>query len=230
MSARLLLPILSRPFCRSCIHSHYARYASTAAAFAPSPSSGTQGAAPVNAAEVKPKKRRGWRPPTDDASGSASTDTPPKKRSKQAAKKNLLETTKVQEYLDYVTATKRTVTLADIERCQPRGHGTPGSRQYESDYNALLDTLVRSFSKDQLQRFTKMYHLDMPKQRTKWIFAATIMERQWNWPSLPKIQKQQRDWTEVSFKSTSYQFVPRTYISFAHHLSQHSLWMCDSLF
>ncbi|KAF8225081.1 hypothetical protein L208DRAFT_1409162 [Tricholoma matsutake] len=113
--------------------------------------------------------------------------------------RNLLEQTKVQEYLDFVASTSNTVTLADIERCRPPEYGAPGTSEYESDYNLLLDTLVRSFSTKQLRRFLHLYQLDLPKKRTKWHYAASIIERQWGWPSLTEIQKQQRDWTEVTY-------------------------------
>jgi hypothetical protein len=118
--------------------------------------------------------------------------------------RNLLEQTKVQEYLDFVASTNDIVTLADIERCRPPEHGTPGTPKYESDYNTLLDTLGRSFSTKQLRRFLHLYQLDLPRKRTKWQYAASIIERQWGWPSLTEIQKQQRDWTEVTYASRSF--------------------------
>jgi hypothetical protein len=118
--------------------------------------------------------------------------------------RNLLEQTKVQEYLDFVASTNDSVTLADIERCRPLEHGVPGTPKYESDYNSLLDTLVRSFSTKQLRQFLHLYQLEHPKKPTKWHSAASIIERQWGWPSLTEIQKQQRDWTEVTYGSGSF--------------------------
>lgn len=131
-----------------------------------------------------------------------------KKRKKvPLLRRNLLDPTKVEEYLAFVKATKTSVTLEDIERCQPRTHGPPGSQKYETDYNALLNTLVRSFSTKQLRTFVRLYSLQphlTHSKRTKWDYAVAIMEQQWNWPSLTEIQKEQRDWTEVTCKSMCY--------------------------
>lgn len=116
---------------------------------------------------------------------------------------NLLEKTKVQDYLDYVASTNNSVTLEDIERCKPKMQATPGTPEYAEDYNSTLETLVRSFSKVQLARFLELYGLEPPVKRTKWLYAESIIERQWKWPSLTDIQKRQRDWSEVTYKSAS---------------------------
>jgi len=118
-------------------------------------------------------------------------------------RRNLLEQTKVQDYLDFVASTNNTVALADIERCRPPEHGAPGTPKYENDYNSLLDTLVRSFSTKQLRQFLHLYQLGLPRKRTKWHYAMSIIERQWGWPSLSEIQEQHRDWTQVAQASRS---------------------------
>lgn len=120
---------------------------------------------------------------------------------------NLLEQTKVQDYLDYVASTNKSVTLEDIERCKPKLHATPGTSEYAEDYNSTLENLVRSFSKVQLARFLELYGLEPPVKRTKWLYAESIIERQWKWPSLTDIQKRQRDWSEVTYKSASKNFL-----------------------
>ncbi|KAF8898633.1 hypothetical protein BD779DRAFT_1484892 [Infundibulicybe gibba] len=112
-------------------------------------------------------------------------------------RRNILEQSKVQEYLDYVAANS-TITLDDIERYRPRDYPQVDGKQYEADYTALLETLVRSFSAKQLQKFVELYGLDPPTKRTKWNYAASIIENRWHWPSLTGIQKQRRDQTEVS--------------------------------
>lgn len=114
--------------------------------------------------------------------------------------RNILEQSKVQDYLDFVAATKDTITLADIERYRPPSYSTPGTLQYEADYNALLDNLVRSFSGKQLRIFLDLYKLSPPTKRTKWYYAVQIIEEQWHWPSLTQIQKEQRDWSEVAYE------------------------------
>lgn len=116
-------------------------------------------------------------------------------------RRNLLEQSKIEDYLDFVASTKHSVTLADVERCRPPTHGRPGTPEYEADYTTLLDTLVRSFSQAQLRRFLKLYNVSPPPRPTKWTLAVAIMEKQWNWPSLTKIQRDHRDWTEVTTES-----------------------------
>lgn len=127
-----------------------------------------------------------------------------KSKGADAPRRNLLERTKVQEYLDYVASTNTSVVLADIERCRPQNHSEPGTPKYESEYSTLLENLVRSFSSKQLQRFLELYNLDPPVKRTKWNYAASIIERQWNWPSLVDIQKRQKDWSEVTYECVGF--------------------------
>lgn len=116
---------------------------------------------------------------------------------------NLLEQTKVQDYLDYVASTNNSVTLDDIERCKPKIHATPGTPEYVEDYKSTMESLVRSFNKVQLARFLELYGLEPPVKRTKWFYAESIIEHQWKWPSVTDIQKRQRDWSEVTYKSAS---------------------------
>lgn len=115
--------------------------------------------------------------------------------------KHILDFTKVQDYLDHIDSTRNTVTIADIERRRPARHSTPGTPQYAQEYRNLLDTLVLSFSVKQLKEFVRLYGLDRPKERGKQYYAMTIMEKQWNWPSLSIIEQRQRDWTELSSQS-----------------------------
>ena len=73
--------------------------------------------------------------------------------------------------------------------------------QYSDEYNALLDKLCRSFSRQQLRAFTILYKLDLRAIRAKIEYAEAIIEKQWGWPSLKEAQKRLRDRTEVSVKS-----------------------------
>lgn len=116
---------------------------------------------------------------------------------------NLLEQSKVQDYLDFVASSNNSVTLEDIERCKPKTHATPGTPDYAEDYNLAMENLVRSFSKAQLSRFLELYGLKPPVKRTKWYYAESIIEGQWKWPSLTDIQKRQRDWSEITIKGAS---------------------------
>jgi hypothetical protein len=202
---------LWRSRCSTCLRLGHRPYA--LAAFARQKSSPTHSAyaSPVSL-EISPEAL----PQSEEVQPTAVVGSSTIKRVGKLAKKsrgpkeeisshrNLLEQTKVQEYLDFVASTNDSVTLADIERCRPLEHGVPGTQKYESHYNSLLDTLVRSFSTKQLRQFLHLYQLERPRKHTKWHYAACIIERQWGWPSLPEIQKQQRDWTEVTYRSGSF--------------------------
>ncbi|KAF8642291.1 hypothetical protein AX16_009561 [Volvariella volvacea WC 439] len=109
----------------------------------------------------------------------------------------LTRKTKVEEYLDQLAATKTTLTLEDIERYRPKSHAKPGTPQYEEDYHNVVETLVRSFTRQQLHKFIDLYGLGRPSHRTKRNYAVAIVERQWNWPSLTELQRRHKDNTEV---------------------------------
>ncbi|KAG5652170.1 hypothetical protein H0H81_006010 [Sphagnurus paluster] len=133
------------------------------------------------------------------------TVAPPPKQDRdvttQEPLRNLLKETKLQDYLNHIASTSEQVTLADIERYRPSKYAEPHSPSYEEEYHSLVETLVRSFSLNQLRTFLDMYHLTPPTKRTKWELAVTIVERQWNWPSLTIVKNEKREWTEVVHQS-----------------------------
>ena len=112
---------------------------------------------------------------------------------------NILENSKLQGYLNEVAASSGTVTLQDVERLKPRTHSTPGSVQYATEYNGLVENLLRSFNEKQLGHFVKLYGIKAtrtgPKKWAKAEYAAAIIEKQWDWPSLSEIEKHQADWS-----------------------------------
>jgi hypothetical protein len=116
--------------------------------------------------------------------------------------RNPLEPNKVDLYLTSLSAAGPEPTLVDIERCRPKGHSDPLSPQYAEDYNALVDTLCRSFTKKQLRRFVDLYGIPGLRSRStrKLQYAENIIEKQWDWPSLKDMQNLRRDATEVSTK------------------------------
>lgn len=181
--------LLHRPVCASCRRSSAFRYISTALARKPDPH---YVAEPVENVSRQTKSRKVKKMQPFDVD-----------------KRHILDFTKVQDYLDSVAATRNTVTIADVERRRPAKHAIPGTPQYATEYNNLVDTLVLSFSQKQLREFVKLYGLEPPKDKKgKYGWAMTIMEKQWDWPSLSEIEQRQRDWTEVSFMSTSLLIFP----------------------
>ena len=117
-----------------------------------------------------------------------------------AVQRSLLEKTKLEEYLQHIASTSRQVSLADIERCRPMTSPAVDDPGYEQKYTALSETLVRSFSFNQLEQFLDLYRLNPPAKRNKWHFAVTIIEEAWKWPSLSRTKKDKREWSEIVYE------------------------------
>ncbi|KAF9452673.1 hypothetical protein P691DRAFT_803792 [Macrolepiota fuliginosa MF-IS2] len=94
----------------------------------------------------------------------------------------------VQEYLNYVAENSH-LTLADLESFRPESHSPVGSAQYEAEYKALMEKLDRSFTVNQLRQFLHLYGVQVSSKMRKQTAAATIVEKQWGWPSLSRSQK-----------------------------------------
>lgn len=196
----------SRSLCSSCFYWRRHRLYSSHAAFATSavPTSNLQqtetlSAGPSNALARTKTPKWAQAPRETEAGQLVENDTPSQSR-------NPLEPTRVDLYLASIHAAGLEPTLDDIERCRPKRHSSPESSKYAEEYNNLLDTLCRSFSKDQLRNFTELYNLDpmwTRSSRRKVEYAESIMEKQWNWPSLKEIERRRRDKTEVVIKTFS---------------------------
>jgi hypothetical protein len=202
----MLSPLLrtSRSLCSSCLCWRRHRLYSSQAAFATSavPTSNLQQTERLstglgNAPAKTKRPKRALAHGETKAGQLVENDTPSQSR-------NPLEPTRVDLYLASIHAAGLEPTLDDIERCRPNRHSSPESSKYAEEYNNLLDTLCRSFSKDQLRNFTGLYNLDpiwTRGSRRKVEYAESIIEKQWNWPSLKEIERRQRDRTEVVVKS-----------------------------
>lgn len=117
--------------------------------------------------------------------------------------KNPLDPTRLDRYLASIRAADLKPTLGDVERCKPESFSRPDSPRYAAEYTHLLETLCRSFSKDQLRHFTELYQLDpiwTRSSRRKTEYAESIIEKAWGWPSLKEIERKRRDTTEVLVK------------------------------
>ncbi|KAI0080259.1 hypothetical protein K474DRAFT_1657966 [Panus rudis PR-1116 ss-1] len=110
---------------------------------------------------------------------------------------------KTEMYLSKLHAEGVKPTIADLERLRPRRHSPPTSRKFVEEHNALVDTLCRAFSKEQLREFLELYGTDpalyRPKRR-KMYYAEAIVEKQWGWPSLKELEKMKRDKTEITHR------------------------------
>lgn len=152
--------------------------------------------------DAEPRKRKPRQPTTKDPLKKTRDRKPKKPAKPEEERPNLLEKTKVQDYLDFVASSNSFVTLEDIERIKPTKFARPGTPQYEEDYALAQKHLARSFSKDQLAQFLELYGLKPPATRTKQAYAASIIEGQWNWASPAAIKKMKDDRTQVKNEST----------------------------
>lgn len=129
-----------------------------------------------------------------------------------------LQPSRVETYLSSLQAAGLQPSLADLERCRPAKHAHPNSPQYTVDYNTLLDTLNRSFSKEQLRKFLEQWDPNCVwcrSHRKKIQYAEAIVERMWTWPSLKDIERAKRDRTEVSVKCALHSPIPFIRASFS---------------
>jgi hypothetical protein len=119
----------------------------------------------------------------------------PKVKKKRASRPppgpHILDTGDIRKHLDQLAETNGKLVLADIERCRPASHGTPGTPKYETEYTDLAKKIIGSFTAKQLQEFLKLYGLPS-RDRPKLACAVAIME-EWDWPSLTTIQEQKRE-------------------------------------
>ncbi|KAH9947903.1 hypothetical protein B0H21DRAFT_736078 [Amylocystis lapponica] len=116
------------------------------------------------------------------------------------------QTEGVEAYLASLHVAGLEPTLADLERCRPDTHAPPDSPQYPADYGALIDTLSRAFSKEQLRVFLEKCNVGSiwsRPNRTKVQYAESIIEKLWDWPCLKEIERAKRDRTEVSVRCQS---------------------------
>ncbi|KAL7285149.1 hypothetical protein ACG7TL_000241 [Trametes sanguinea] len=110
---------------------------------------------------------------------------------------------RVQSYLASINATGAEPTLEDLEQCRPRVQPPPHSPEYIETYNELIQTLCRSFTKEQLRKFL-LESLGASRhsatKRKKADYAESIIEQLWKWPTLKQLEKAKRDRTEIVSK------------------------------
>ncbi|KZT75163.1 hypothetical protein DAEQUDRAFT_23709 [Daedalea quercina L-15889] len=110
----------------------------------------------------------------------------------------------VEEHLASVAAAGLEPTQSDLDKCRPPNHANPDHPKYVSDYNAVVDTLCRCFSRAQLRKFIMNWDRNSPLAGTKYKkidYAESIVEKLWGWPSLKEMERAKRDRTEVATRS-----------------------------
>ena len=110
---------------------------------------------------------------------------------------------RVQSYLASINASGIEPTLSDLDRYKPE-RPPIHSPKYPEVYKATLNTLVRSFTKEQLRKFLVQL-LGMSRHcstsRKKVEYAESLMEQHWKWPKLADVEQEKRDKTEIVVES-----------------------------
>ncbi|KAI0778503.1 hypothetical protein BD413DRAFT_509737 [Trametes elegans] len=111
-------------------------------------------------------------------------------------------TSRVEAYLASINASGVEPTLEDLNRSKPHEQPPLHSPQYVQEYKELMNTLCRSFTKEQLRKFlVKAIGHTRGSHRKKVDYAESILQDIWRWPSLKQVEKAKRERTEVVTKN-----------------------------
>ena len=109
---------------------------------------------------------------------------------------------RVQSYLASINAEGIEPTKDDLERYRPEPPPAQ-SPKYAEVYTTTLNTLIRSFTKEQLRKFL-VQELGMSRHcstnRKKADYAESILEQMWKWPKLADVEQAKRDKVEIVTK------------------------------
>ncbi|RPD81969.1 hypothetical protein L226DRAFT_528177 [Lentinus tigrinus ALCF2SS1-7] len=108
---------------------------------------------------------------------------------------------RVQSYLAAVNESGIEPTLGDLDAYKPAVRPPIQSPKYVEQYNDLINTLCRSFTKQQLRKFLvealgPSRHCATSRKKTE--YAESILEQLWKWPTLGELERARRDKTEVT--------------------------------
>ncbi|KAI0639727.1 hypothetical protein C8Q77DRAFT_1082595 [Trametes polyzona] len=111
---------------------------------------------------------------------------------------------RVQSYLASINASGLEPTMEDLEHCRPQHQPPPHSPEFVQAYTELINTLCRSFTKEQLRKFLVQAlgtsrHCRTHRRKNE--YAESIIEQLWKWPTLKEVEKAKRDRTEIVSKA-----------------------------
>lgn len=115
---------------------------------------------------------------------------------------------RVEAILSSIFDTELEPTTAELEKYRPSKHSSPESPHYPKEYNALRDTLCRSFTHRQLRNFLLQYGAtgrESGSRRRKAEYAEAIIQKQWKWPAPVDVEEAKRARTKIVTKRTSLQ-------------------------
>ena len=111
---------------------------------------------------------------------------------------------RVQDFLAAILTAGQKPTVEELARYRPATRPPLHSPAYVAQYRELVDTLDRSFTKEQLRGFLAEALGPGTKhtgsRRKKVQYAESILEQLWQWPTLGDLEKARRDRTEVVTK------------------------------
>ena len=144
----------------------------------------------------------------EDTSGSIVTQlieetelSPRQTRSKgrKRVAERLIRKNSIEDFLGHLQTTQHDLNLEDLERYRPQKIVDSKSADFERAYNEAVDSLVKSFSVEQLRQFIILSGLPLRYPRSpKRVLASKIVEEKWGWPSLEKVLQEKIDWSEIA--------------------------------
>ncbi|KAF9472245.1 hypothetical protein BDN70DRAFT_844679 [Pholiota conissans] len=146
--------------------------------------------------KIYPKKREESENdvPFDDTTLNSSS------RTKKSARK-IIEppTKKIEAFLRRAKSENHTLTLADVERCNPSTIPDTRSPRYEAEYNEVMNNLTRSFSMVNMQKIFDLYKMpQLPLSRQNKVRYAQAILEHWGWTPIAVVRDSVLDETKAS--------------------------------
>ncbi|KAH9486822.1 hypothetical protein JR316_0000887 [Psilocybe cubensis] len=87
-------------------------------------------------------------------------------------------------------------TVQDVEHLKPKKQTNAKSKNYESEYQQVLNVLLKSFTWPQLRQYVEHANLSPPSRGNKLATAQHILENIWGWTPLQQVLQDRADWSE----------------------------------
>ncbi|KZV93513.1 hypothetical protein EXIGLDRAFT_43467 [Exidia glandulosa HHB12029] len=161
---------------------------------------------PSSAGALPESSASGLEPVVDDGSPDASTSQPKKTtKSRGKKKKNSNELPedappppprapgRSETFLRSLEDTPQDPTLEDLDRFKPTAWPDQlSSQEYETAWNSAVDSVCKSFSRDQLRAMAAEIAHDVPLPERKIACARLVIERSWGWKNPADIAREEK--------------------------------------
>lgn len=108
-----------------------------------------------------------------------------------------------ETFLSALRETAQEPTLADLDRFKPRHQPKLSSTEYETAWNAAVEAICKSFSRDQLRSMAQEVAHNVPLPERKIDCARLVLDRSWGWKNPEDIAKEEKLRVEVQARSAS---------------------------